>query len=109
MNRSKARRNQGIKQSQGRVVDLSDAAHFEKLSKKYADRLLVLHAYTVYVLRSLKKYSATTPLYSVISGLQTRQAVVVVADVRGSVQGTQAIYQQCLHQFSVQQRGVPGR
>ena len=46
MQRSRIRR-KPITAAQGRVADLSDAAQFEKLSKKYSDRLIVLVAYTV--------------------------------------------------------------
>lgn len=47
MNRSKVRRSQAIKGTPGRVADLKDAAHFQKLSSKYSDRLIVLLTYTV--------------------------------------------------------------
>jgi len=47
MQRSKVRRQQAIKGSQGRVASLNDAAQFQKLSKKYSDRLILLLTYTV--------------------------------------------------------------
>ena len=47
MQRAKVRRSQATKAAPSRVADLHDAAQFEKLKRKYADRLIVLHTYTV--------------------------------------------------------------
>ena len=47
MQRAKVRRTQATKAAPSRVADLHDAAHFDKLKRKYADRLIVLHTYTV--------------------------------------------------------------
>lgn len=47
MQRAKVRRTQATKAAPSRVADLHDAAQFDKLKRKYADRLIVLYTYTV--------------------------------------------------------------